>query len=185
MNNLAYTISTEMKPFLSESENDNIHILYQLPVFPKHKYFLIQRRSSQMYNIIISIILFVFVTNIPAAFSAGGKVTIHNARYVDSLKYKSKDKEHVISFDPQNEEGQYRLKGKRNFQVLEVYVKEQGKEKVCKCNEDALFRWRTRHPVNISYKSESEGYDGISVDITGTYDRKFKEIQCPCELKNQ
>ena len=136
-----------------------------------------------MYNKLICFIIIVFFTNIPAVFSAGGKVTIHNARFVYSLKYQSKDKEHVITFDPQNEGGQYRLKGKRNFQIIEVYVNENGKEKICKCNEDAIFRWRNRHPVDVNYKSEYEGYDGMTVNITGTMDRKFKEIKCACESK--
>ncbi|ETR73488.1 MAG: hypothetical protein OMM_06893 [Candidatus Magnetoglobus multicellularis str. Araruama] len=131
---------------------------------------------------IILTIIFIF-TSIPPVYSAGGKVTIHNARFVYSLKYRSKDQEHVINFDPQNEGGAYRLKGKRNFEILEVYVNEYGKEKICKCGDDALFRWRTRHPVDVSYKSEYEGFDGMTIDITGTLDRQFKEIQCPCVMK--
>jgi hypothetical protein len=134
-----------------------------------------------MYQKVICIFTIVFFINIPAVFSAGGKVTVHNAKFIYSLKYKSKNKEHTINFDPQNEGGQYRLRGKRNFQILEVYVNENGKEKNCKCNDDATFRWRTRHPVNISYKSEYDGFDGMTIDISGTIDGKFKEIKCACE----
>jgi len=120
---------------------------------------------------------------LPSAFSAGGKVTIHNARFVVGLKYESKEKQSVINFDPQNEGGSYRLKGKRNFQVLEVYVNENGKEKICVCGEDATFRWRTRHPVDVNYKSEYEGFDGMTVEIKGTLDRQFKEVECTCKMK--
>jgi hypothetical protein len=134
-----------------------------------------------MYHKLICIIIIVFFTNIPPAFSAGGKVTIHNARFVYSLKYMSKDQEHTINFDPQNEGGQYRLKGKRNFQILEVYINENGKERICKCGEDAAFRWRTRHPVDVKYKSEYEGIDKPTVHVTGTLDQNFKKINCPCE----
>jgi hypothetical protein len=127
-------------------------------------------------------LIIVFFTYIPAAFSAGGKVTIHNAKFVYSMKYKSKDKEHVINFDTQNEGGQYRLNGKRKFQILEVYVNENGKEKICKCGDDAFFLWRTRHPVDVNYKSAYEGFDGMTIDITGTMDQNVKTIKCPCEI---
>jgi hypothetical protein len=134
-----------------------------------------------MYKRLICIIIIVLFSNIPNVFSAGGKVTIHNARFVYSLKYKSKDKVHSINFDPQNEGGQYRLKGKRNFQILEVYVNENGKERICKCTDDALFRWRTRHPVDVKYKSEYEGFEKPTVSITGTIDQQFNEVDCHCE----
>jgi hypothetical protein len=133
-----------------------------------------------MYQKLICVII-VFFISAPAVFAAGGKVTIHNARFVYSMKYRSNDKDHVINFDPQNEGGQYRLRGKRNFQILEVLVNENGKEKVCKCGEDALFRWRTRHPVDINYKSEYEGHEGTVLSVTGTLDRKLKTISCTCE----
>jgi len=137
-----------------------------------------------MYQKRICIII-VFLMCCPAVYAAGGKVTIHNARFVYSMKYRSNDNEHVIHFDPQNEGGQYRLRGKRNFNIIEVYVNENGTEKVCKCGEDALFRWRTRHPVDVNYKSEYEGYDGKSISISGTLDRKLKTINCACESKNK
>jgi hypothetical protein len=136
-----------------------------------------------MYSKLICLTIIFSFTYLPSAFPAGGKVTVHNARFVYSMKYMSNDKIHDITFDPQNEGGQYRLKGKRNFQVLEININENSKEKVCKCNEDALFRWRTRHPVDVRYKSEYEGFDGLTVNITGTLDRKFKEIKCACEQK--
>jgi hypothetical protein len=134
-----------------------------------------------MDNKLICIIIIVFFSTIPAAFAAGGKVTIHNARFVYSLKYVSKSQEHTINFDPQNEGGQYRLKGKRNFQILEVYINENGKERTCKCGDNALFRWRTRHPVDVKYKSEYEGFDKPLVTITGTFEKQFKAFSCPCE----
>ncbi|KPA18912.1 conserved hypothetical protein, secreted [Candidatus Magnetomorum sp. HK-1] len=131
------------------------------------------------------LVLAIFIFLIPApAFSAGGKVTIHNARFVIGLKYESKEKQHSIDFDPQNEGADYRLKGQRVFQIIEVYVNENGKEKICTCDEDATFKWRTRHPVDVNYKSEYEGFDGMNIDITGTIDREFKEVQCPCKMKS-
>jgi len=139
--------------------------------------------GNLMYIIRISLIIIIFFINVPAVYSAGGKVTVHNAKYIYSLQYKSKNKEHTINFDPQNEGGEYRLRGKRSFQILEIYVNENGKEKICKCNDDAVFRWRTRHPVDMTYKSEHEGFDGMTVDISGTKDGVFKEIKCTCESK--
>jgi len=129
--------------------------------------------------------IFIFMILAPHVYAAGGKVTIHNARFVVGLKYESKEIQNSIDFDPQNEGADYRLKGKRIFKIIEVYVNENGKEKICGCDEDAIFKWRTRHPVDVNYKSEYEGFDGMHIDISGTYDQEFKEVQCPCKMKNQ
>jgi len=114
-------------------------------------------------------------------YAGGGKVTVHNARFVSSMTYESKNKQHTVLFDSQNEGGDYRLKGKRLFTIIEVNINENGKLKKCPC-DNAIFKWRTRHPVDISYKSEYEGFDGLTVDISGTYERQFKKIQCPCSI---
>jgi len=124
---------------------------------------------------VIAILTIVLCVTPISVFSAGGKVTIHNARYLVSMKYLSNNKTYTVDFSSQNEGGTCRLKGKRNFQVIAVTINENGKEKECTCVDDALFRWRSRHPVDLSYNNDG------SIEITGTFDRKFKKIQCPCK----